>query len=402
MASGKKYLTVVTVVVLLTMVWLMHSFDHLHNVHSPQKTCNCVTETAVTKRPTNKPICLPPDKTFTEDLLCMEMPSFLPKYKNPCWKTNGGQLKCLPYFMLIGMDKSGSSDLFDRITKHPDILGNRGKLGKETWWWSWYRYGTTLIRKEKKQTFEEYLKFFNKSTLIIDSPAKTDKNGYHYGITGDGTPMDAWDFRGWTQIPQNKGLKEPKYLTPDLVHHVNKNMKLIIIMRNPVDRLYSDYYFLQLAGNSPQAFHNSVVTSISVLDQCLKQSSMLTCLSGEKRHQFWNKAARIHIGFYSEYVRQWLRVFPKEQILFLRTKDYSADITSHMSKVFDFLGSRPLSAAEMTSYGINLKAKKHVTARKKSKGPMLDETRELLTKLYDPYNKQLAEILHDDRFLWRE
>lgn len=54
--------------------------------------------------------------------------------------------------------------------------------------------------------------------------------------SGDGTPMDMWDFRGWTMIPQNKGLKEPQYLTPHLIRHVNRDVKLLILLRNPVDR----------------------------------------------------------------------------------------------------------------------------------------------------------------------
>lgn len=55
-------------------------------------------------------------------------------------------------------------------------------------------------------------------------------------VAGDGTPMDMWDFTGWTQIPQNQNLTEPKYLTPHLIKHINNKTKFIIILRNPVDR----------------------------------------------------------------------------------------------------------------------------------------------------------------------
>ena len=53
---------------------------------------------------------------------------------------------------------------------------------------------------------------------------------------GDGTPMDFWDFTGWRNIQQNQGLDHPKVLTPHLLHHINPNVKLIIILRNPTQR----------------------------------------------------------------------------------------------------------------------------------------------------------------------
>lgn len=55
-------------------------------------------------------------------------------------------------------------------------------------------------------------------------------------VSGDGTPMDMWDMSGWVNIPQNLGLKEPRFITPELMKHVNPNVKLIIILRDPVQR----------------------------------------------------------------------------------------------------------------------------------------------------------------------
>lgn len=34
-------------------------------------------------------------------------------------------------------------------------------------------------------------------------------------------------------------------------------------------------------------------------------------------------------------------------------------------------------------------------------GPMLDKTRHLLDTFYEPFNKDLADILKNDGFLWR-
>ena len=43
--------------------------------------------------------------------------------KNPCWHASNGDIFCLPYFYMIGMPKSGSTDLSDRIRQHPHVTG---------------------------------------------------------------------------------------------------------------------------------------------------------------------------------------------------------------------------------------------------------------------------------------
>jgi len=53
---------------------------------------------------------------------------------------------------------------------------------------------------------------------------------------GDGTPMDMWDMRGWVSLPQNEGRTSPVFTTPHLVRHVNPDVKLIAIFRQPVER----------------------------------------------------------------------------------------------------------------------------------------------------------------------
>ena len=48
--------------------------------------------------------------------------------------------------------------------------------------------------------------------------------------------MDLWDNSGWKSIPQNNGLKEPKYITPHLIKHINPHVKFLIILRDPIER----------------------------------------------------------------------------------------------------------------------------------------------------------------------
>lgn len=51
---------------------------------------------------------------------------------------NPKRLRCLPYFLIIGQPKCGSTDLFWKIANHPDI---ETPPIKELHWWSRSRQG---------------------------------------------------------------------------------------------------------------------------------------------------------------------------------------------------------------------------------------------------------------------
>ncbi|CAG5129500.1 unnamed protein product, partial [Candidula unifasciata] len=86
--------------------------------------------------------CTPPCCTW---LKTSKRPDYLTDFKNPCWYVTSHspavkKLRCLPYFHIIGVDKSGTTDLWFRVSAHPDILKPAAILDKETHWWSWRRF----------------------------------------------------------------------------------------------------------------------------------------------------------------------------------------------------------------------------------------------------------------------
>ena len=53
----------------------------------------------------------------------------------------------------------------------------------------------------------------------------------------DGTPSYMWDFDSWNKLTIHKGLSEPKYTVADYIRAVTPGAKVIVILRNPVERL---------------------------------------------------------------------------------------------------------------------------------------------------------------------
>ena len=65
-------------------------------------------------------------------------------YKNPCWYDNSGKLLCLPYFMIIGMPKCGTTDMFYSIIRHPEVkppIRKDGGVKKELHFFTTRHYG---------------------------------------------------------------------------------------------------------------------------------------------------------------------------------------------------------------------------------------------------------------------
>jgi hypothetical protein len=56
----------------------------------------------------------------------------------------------------------------------------------------------------------------------------------------------------------------------------------------------------------------------------------------------------------------------------------------------------------MNIYGIMSKDHKYKTMSKQKAAPMSNRSNDLLTKLYQPYNTELADILGDRRYLWED
>ncbi len=105
---------------------------------------------------------------------------------------------------------------------------------------------------------------------------------------------------------------------------------------------------------------------------------------------------------YAIYLKDWLTVFPPEQILVLKADDYYANISVTMSRVFDFLGleRKTLPSLKREAEAIN-SFQTWYRERHKVKQPMHNVTRNMLSAFYQPYNDMLVQLMNDVRFGWR-
>ncbi|KAK7469480.1 hypothetical protein BaRGS_00036501, partial [Batillaria attramentaria] len=315
---------------------------------------NRPAQTAAVSSATDRAVCVGSDRRRgeVEDILCWPKPNYDPAFKNPCWLDNrtrlpsavlsasrsrlrhpAGILYCLPYFHILGTSKAGTTDFYRRLSLHRDIVPNSGIFGKERLFWSWSKYGYSYRNRGTHNTqFRDYIRGFSPiaSSLKLAGPHKRARL-----VTLDGSPPDMWDFRGWNLLPQNRGLREPAVLTPHLMKHVYRDPKFIVLLREPVERLYTAYFFHKM-GYSAQEFHNDVLRSIAKFEFCLRTAP-------SKRECYFNASVlnemNVEIGFAcpSVYIKEWFAVFPRNRFLFMRTESYIENVKQHLQTVFKFL-----------------------------------------------------------------
>ncbi|KAK7480774.1 hypothetical protein BaRGS_00027940, partial [Batillaria attramentaria] len=295
---------------------------------------------------------------------------YLANYKNPCWM-EPPVVHCVPYFYVVGAPKAGSTDLFKRITQHPEVVS---PTAKETRWF------------DRARTLERGTNYHRLVT------------GECERVEGDGSPSYFFDNRNWSLIPGNERCTEPRVTVASHIHHLYPKAKIIFILRNPVDRLYSSYLYnhAKYGPVSSQTFDMYVREAIKVYNDCFARFSMRHCANNAT--VFGQAKVMLIVSLYSVFVQDWLTLFPREQILVVTTEKYNAYMEENLKKIFEFLELGPLSAIHLqriAQHGPYNKGQHYSKA-----GPMLPSTRALLEDFYRPYNQQLAHLLNNPDFLW--
>ena len=246
-------------------------------------------------------------------------------------------LMCAPYFLLVGVPKCGTSDIFSQIMSHPLVAK---PFMKEPMYWNRYwphgLYGT--------DAYEEV--FLGAAERIEKS---IDGNGIHHMITGEGTTVTFPSYMYRTAADEPILHGEFPHIAK-AIHKYNPRIRIIVVFREPVRRLLSRFiqqsHFVRrhLFNISSALFDQKVTEAMDWWEMCLATNSQRHCLHQPiNPNTTWTAHNSLREGFYVEHLREWLEVFPREQILILRTEDYATDRAPVMDKVFSFLNLPPFN-----------------------------------------------------------
>jgi hypothetical protein len=268
-----------------------------------------------------------------------------------------------PSFIIIGAMKAGTTSLYHYLVQHPCIAPARNKE----------------------------LRFF-------------DHRFHSYGLD--------WYWRRFPSVWEQKragarlgckiktGEASPYYLmhphAPRRVKKVLPQVKLIVVLRNPVDRTYSHYQH-----NFQRGDYTDPVSRERLPRETLSFEEAIACederLRGEEEkiladenyrsieHQYHSYKAR---SIYVDQLERWMQHFPREQFLILSSEELGARPNDVCGEAFGFLQLPPYelqneSRLNVGNYSSGLDA----------------ATRAQLVEYFKPHNARLYELL-GRRFDW--
>lgn len=153
--------------------------------------------------------------------------------------------------------------------------------------------------------------------------------------------------------------------------------KLIVLLRDPVDRAYSHYYHERRGGHELVPFEAAIAAEPERL-----RGEVERTIADER---YDSVALRHHSylarGRYAEQLRAWLAQVPRDRLLILESEALYRDATATARLVTDFLGLPPRNLRDRRA------------ANDEPYPPMATETRAGLEAAFDGPNRELVELL---------
>lgn len=194
-------------------------------------------------------------------------------------------------FLLIGVQKSATTTLNRYLKMHPDI-------------------GIPEDRKE--------LHYFDKPCNYSQGPAYYAPFFQHTAnksILGESTPIYCY----WSGVI-------------DKIHQYNPDMKLLLSLRNPIDRAYSHWNMEFTHGRENLPFYDALLAESKRLNQM-----------PNRQHRVYSYVDR---GRYVEQIKYIRKIFGNKNLHILNMDDLIAYPNKTMNRIFHFLGLEALDIQE--------------------------------------------------------
>ena len=278
----------------------------------------------------------------------------------------------LPSFLIIGGAKCGTTSLYAHLLEHPNILP----------------------ASMKEVDFFQHIR--NTKTSFYRSHFPIKRRNL---ITGEAS-----------------ALYFVHRLVPKRVHELLPSVKLILLLRNPVEVAYSGFhYMVNLGAQITENFEDTIKAELKRIE--IENEKPEFTIENTNYDHYQSAFSYLRHGIYANYILNWLKLFPKEQLLILHTKELYNNRDNVLDKTFEFLDLpkhrienrieknkidkiRPLGGRQRNIYK-NIDSKTRTLFNVQNYPEMKSKTRKLLQDFFRPHNEKLFEMI-GKRFDWND
>ncbi|MGM0441271.1 MAG: sulfotransferase domain-containing protein [Elusimicrobiota bacterium] len=251
--------------------------------------------------------------------------------------------RAIPGFIIIGAQKSGTTSLYSYLGQHPDFIPSY---------------------KKEVHYFDTY---YHRGFLWYKSHFPYKKQLNNDKITGEASPSY---------------ICHPR--TPQRIYEKIPDVKLIVLLRNPVDRAISSYMHQKRAGREQL----SVMKAFEKEEERTKNSfKKLQENSGnvKKSSKQYRRYTYLERGKYIKQLKKYFKYFSREQIYIKCAEHFFADPRKTVREVFTFLGIDP---------GFTPENMDPINVTNYEKYPDInDQVYDFLEDYYRSYNQELFKYL---------
>jgi len=271
-----------------------------------------------------------------------------------------------PSFLIIGSQKAATTSLHYYLKQHPLIKTPKQK-----------EIRFFCVDKKYKKGVEHYHSFFKFKSRHLET-----NKPY---ISFEATPENMY-------FPY----------CAERIKAYNPDIKLIVSLRNPVNRAYSAWNMLRELrhfdnrfgpikplSRLAQSYRDNIPSNFAKVvfhGEYLPSFEELVALEMQyiKQNKPHFEPSILRRGFYLEQLKNILKYFKREQLLILETKELKQDLPNQLNKILNFVG---IENYDWTKADTQVKHKRTYLE------PMQTQTKERLEAFYKPYNEALFDFL---------
>jgi hypothetical protein len=267
------------------------------------------------------------------------------------WRTATATRRALPDFVVIGGQRCGSTSLYTILCGHPQVMAASHKE-------------LHFFDMNSRRGTDFYRRYFPLRRHIEWRAGRLGKRV----VSGEASPY----YLFHPAVPARLGGTLPE-------------ARLIAILRDPVDRAYSQYQLSTRDGHETLSFEEALDAEAERLDGVEERlAADPEFRSAAHRHQSYQ--AR---GLYLDQLQRWWKHIPRERLLVLRSEDMFADTSAVYQRAVEFLGLEPHRRSDF-------EARNRVAY-----SDMPENARQRLREFYAEPNRRLEEAL-GGRLEWQQ